>query len=91
MINVDDNNNTGLQITKTELYDPVLTLSTDDNKKLNDLLKKRFKRSVFWNKYKSKIQTHTSDASNLKRILLDSSFQGTNRLFALAYNSSANQ
>ena len=35
------------QITKTELYVPVVTLNTDDNKKLSDLLSKGFKRLVF--------------------------------------------
>ena len=49
-------------------------------------MKKGFKKSIFWNEYKSKIETHTSDESNFKRILLDSSFQGVNRLFVLGYS-----
>ena len=70
------------KITKSELYVlPVVTLSTDDNLKLTKLLSEGFKRSVFWNEYKSKIETHTLDNNNLKRILLDSSHQGVNRLF----------
>ena len=85
LINIVTNENTPFQITKTELYVHVVTLNTNDNKKLNYLLSKGFKRSVFWNEYKSKIETHTSDANNLKRILLDSSFQGVNRLFVLSY------
>ena len=85
LINVATSNDTSFQITKTELYVPVVTLNTNDNKKLSDLLSKGFKRSVFWNEYKSKIETHTADANNLKRISLDSSFQGANRLFVLSY------
>ena len=50
----DKNGNTNtFQIKKAELYVPVVTLSTDDNP-----LSKGFKRSVFWNKYKRKLETH---------------------------------
>ena len=55
--------------------------------KLTKQLPKGSKRSVFWNEYKSKIETHTADNKNLERILLDSSFQKVNRLFVLAYDS----
>ena len=41
---------------------------------------------MFWNEYKSKIETHARENNNLKRISLDSSFQGVNRLFVLAYD-----
>ena len=86
----DENNDTNtFQITKTELYVPVVTLNTNDNKKSNDLLETGFKRSVFWNEYKSKIETHTVDANNPKIILVDSLFQGVNRLFVLAYSNDA--
>ena len=49
------------------------------------MLSKGFKRSIFWNEYKSKFQTETTD--NLKRILLDSSFQGLNRLFVATFKN----
>ena len=45
---------------------------------------------MFWNEYKSKIEAHTEDSNNLKRILLDSSFMGINRLFVLAYTNDDN-
>ena len=35
----------------TKLYFPVLTLSTNDNTKLLQQLKLRFKRRINWNKY----------------------------------------
>ena len=60
---------------------PVVTLPTEQNLKLAKQLSKGFKRSVFWNEYKSKIQTEALDNNNLKRISLDSSFQGVNRIF----------
>ena len=63
------------KITKTELYVPVVTLTTEDNNKLNQLLDSEFKRIVHWNEYKSKIgsitQAHNDD--NFKRTLLDTS------------------
>ena len=64
----DDNDTNTFQITKTELYVPVVTLKTNDNLKLTKLLSKGFKRSVFWNEYKSKIETHTADHNNFKII-----------------------
>ena len=48
---------TTFQITKTELYVPVVTLKTQNNNELTELLRKGFKRSVIWKEYKSKIQT----------------------------------
>ena len=47
-------NSTGegkFKITDTELYVPVVTLSTQDNAKLLQQLKPGFKRVVNWNKY----------------------------------------
>ena len=38
-------------ITETNLYVPVVTLSTQDNSKLLPQLKNDFKRTIRWNKY----------------------------------------
>ena len=43
---------TTFQITKTVLYVPVVTLNTENDKKLNELLRKGFKRLIFWNEHK---------------------------------------
>ena len=48
----------------------MVTLDTSDNEKLNDLLSEGFERSIFWNEYKSKIETHESVSNNLKTINL---------------------
>ena len=40
------------KITDAKLYVPVVTLSTEDNAKLEKQLSERFKRPVYWNKYK---------------------------------------
>ena len=44
-------------ITDTNLYVPVINLSTKDNTKLLKKLKSGFKRTINWNKYQSKIST----------------------------------
>ena len=44
-------------ITDAKLYDPLLTLSTQDNAKLLDQIKSSSKRIINWNKYQSKMST----------------------------------
>ena len=68
------------------MYVQVVTLSTKDNLNLTKQLNEGFKRSVYWNEYKSKIETKTADNSNVTIFPLDASFQGVNRLFVLAFN-----
>ena len=41
---------------------------------------------MVWNEYKSKIQTQEEDANNFKRSSLDSSFQGVNCLYVMAFD-----
>ena len=53
-------------------------------------LNEGFKRSVYWNEYKSKIETKTADNNNVTRFPLDVSFQGVNRLFVLVFNNTNN-
>ena len=48
------NQNATLAITDTKLYVPVVTLSTQDNARLFQLLESGFKRVINWNKYLSK-------------------------------------
>ena len=78
------------KITSTKLYVPTATLSTKDNVNLTKQLNERFKRSVYWDEYKSKIETTEADANNIKRFTLDASFQGVNRLFVLAFDNTNN-
>ena len=44
-------------ITHTKLYVPVVTLSAHDDTKLLQQLKSRFKSTIDWNKFQSKIST----------------------------------
>ena len=74
-------------ITKTNLYVPVVTLSTQDNAKLLPQLKSGFKRTISWNKYLVKPELLVQNA-NLNH-LIEPSFQGVNRLFVLAFEDDA--
>ena len=85
-----NNRETTFKITSTKSYVSVVTLSTRDNVNLTKQLKEGFKRSVYWNEYKSKIEMKEADANNLKRFPLDASFQGVNRLFVLAFDDTNN-
>ena len=69
-------------ITNTKLYVPIVTLSTNLTKQLNE----GFKRTFYWNQYVSK--PFTEEAANktgITRFALDAAFQGVNRLFVLAF------
>ena len=91
-------NNAVFIINDTKLYVPVVTLSKEDNKDFIEHFieqqNKGFQRSIYWNEYKTKELTVDSDAnnaSNVRYINLDPSFQGVNRLFVMAYSRLANQ
>ena len=73
-------------ITETNLYVPVVTLSTQDNAKLLPQLK-IFKRTISWNKYLTKPELLAQNP-NLNH-LIEPSFQGVNRLFVLAFENDA--
>ena len=71
-------------ITETNLYVPVVTLSTQDNAKLLPQLKSGFKRTISWNKYLSKPELLAQNP-NLNHLV--TSFQGVNRRFVLAFEN----
>ena len=68
------NQNPTFTITETNLYVPVVTLSTQDNAKLLPQLKSGFKRTISWNKYLAKPELLAQNA-NLNH-LIEPSFQG---------------
>ena len=79
--------------TDAKLYVPIVTLKTEDNKKLSKLLSEGFKRPIYWNEYKV-IPNKTVELAAVNdvkyiRELLDSSCQGVKRLFVLAYDNTA--
>ena len=81
------NQNWTFETTETNLYAPVVTLSTQDDAKLLTQLKSGFKRTINWNKYLSKPELL---AQNPKlNHLLQQSFQGVNIIFVLAFENDA--
>ena len=70
------------KITDCKLYVPVVTLSTENENKLFEMLKSGFKRTVRWNKYMSYISNQVKN-SNLN-YLIDPTFEKVSRLFVLS-------
>ena len=83
--NTDANQETIFAITVIKLYVSVVTLSTQDDRKLQQQLKSGFKRMINWNKYQLKIPTHV--ANRYLDYLNDPSFQGVNRRFVLSFEN----
>ena len=86
-------NTATFEITDAKLYVPIVALSIVDNSRLTKLLSEGFKRSIYRNEYKvtpNKI-IEIAAINDIKYIreLLDSSCQGVNRLFILAYNNTS--
>ena len=80
-----DNQVPTFTITETNLYVPVVTLSTQDNSKLIPQLKSGFERTINWNKYLGNPELLAQNP-NLNH-LIEPSFQGVNRLFVLAFEN----
>ena len=80
---IDNPENAIFQITDTKLYVPVVTLSKENDIKLLEQLKSGFKRTIKWNKCRSKmtIQPQNNDLN----YLIDPIFMNVNRLFVLSF------
>ena len=73
------------KITDPKLYVPVVTLSTENDKRLVEQLRTGFKRTIKWNKYRSEM-TNQTQKINLT-YLIDPIFTKVNRLFALSFEN----
>ena len=73
---------TPFKMTNTKLYVPIATFSTKDDISLTKQLNEIFKRPVYWNEYRTKV-----DDKSLTGFYLDASFQGVKRLFVLDFNN----
>ena len=62
-------------------------MSKEDNKDFIEQQHKGFQRSIYWNEYKTKGQNEVANGNAFKYISLDTSFQGVNRLFVMAYDN----
>ena len=63
---------------------PVVTLSTENDKKLLEQLRAGFKRTIKWSKYRSKMTDQTKNNLNY---LIDPTFTKVNRLFVLSFEN----
>ena len=84
-----NNQNPSFQINNTKLYVPVVTFSTQENRKLLKQLKSGFKRTINWNKYLAKITNQSRN--RYLDYLIDPSFQGVNRVFVLSIENDDGQ
>ena len=80
---IDNPENATFRITDTKLYVPVVTLSKENDIKLSEQLKLRFKRTIKWNKYRSQMTIQPQN-SNLN-YLIDPTFMNVNRLFVCLF------
>ena len=71
------------QITDTQFYVQVVTLSTGDDKKFSEQLKSEFKRTMKWNRYRSQMTVQSNN--NNFNYLIDPTFTKVNRLFVLLF------
>ena len=74
-------------ITDAKPYVPIVTLKIEGNTILTKLLNKRFKRSIYWNKYKVIFRNYNNEDI---RERIDASSPGVNKLFVLPYASGDN-
>ena len=58
-----------------------------DNVILVKLLEEGFNRPVYWNEYKTRLESKNLDKDNLTRFPLHASFQGVRRLFFLVFDN----
>ena len=81
----NDPTNEKCEIKDMKLYVPVVTLSTENNKTLLEQLRTGFKRTIKWNKYRSKMSNQTKN--NHLNYLIDATFTKVNRLFVLSFEN----
>ena len=74
---IDTPTSATFQITDAKFYVPVVTLSTENDKKLLEQLKSGFKRTVKWNKYRPQMTIQSSN--NNLNYLIDPTFTRVHR------------
>ena len=73
------------QIKNAKLYVPFATLSVNDNIKFLENIKHGFKRTIFWNEYRSKITMQTKN--NDLDYMIHPAFSNINRLFVISFKN----
>ena len=80
---INNPENATFQITDTKLYVPVVTLSKENDIKLLQQLKSRFKNTIKWNKYRSQMTIRPQN--NSLNYLIEPTFTNVNRLVVLSF------
>ena len=80
---IDNPENAIFQIADTKLYVPNVSLSKENDIKLLEQLKSGFKRTIKWNKYRSKMTIQPQN--NILNYLIDPAFTNINRLLVLSF------
>ena len=81
--------NATLKITETKLHVSVVTLSTENDKRLLKQLRTGFKRTIKWNKYRSEMTDHTKN--NNLNYLIDPKFTKVIRLLVLSFENESDR
>ena len=81
VLGINNPTNAVFKITDCKLHAPVVTLSAENNNKLLEQLKTRFKRTITWNKYISEMSNQARN--NNLNYLTDQTFTNVSRLFVL--------
>ena len=67
------------------MYVLIVTLSTENDKKILEQLRTGFKRTIKWNKYRSEMTNQTKN--NNLNYFIDPKFTKVNRLFVLSFEN----
>ena len=81
----DSPESAAFKIKDCKLDAPVVTLSAENDNKLLEQLKTRFKKTIKWNKYRSEMSSQTKN--NNLNYLIDPTFTNVNRLFVLTFEN----
>ena len=81
----DSPESAAFKVKDCKLYVPVVTLSAENDNKSLEQLKRGFKRTIKWNKYRSEMSNQTKN--NNLNYLIDLTFTNMNRLFVLTFDN----
>ena len=82
---INNPTNAVFKITDCKLHLPIVTLSAENDNKLLEQLKIKFKRTIKWNKHRSEMSNRTKN--NNLNYLIDPTFTNVNRLFVLSFEN----
>ena len=81
----DSPESAAFKIKDCKLHVPVVTLSSENDKILSEVLKTEFKRTNIWKKYRSEMSNQTKN--NNLNYLIDPTFTNVSRLFVLTFEN----